>query len=57
MFKRKKLSLCDNCAKLRSKLGREYKCHYGHGPYTCFKRAPSYCANFVPRKENEDALN
>lgn len=45
--------LCDRCANLCSKVGREYRCNRGHTIYTHFTRAPSYCINFKPREEKQ----
>lgn len=51
-----KSELCDRCARLCSKVGKEYKCHNGH-QYTYFRHAPSYCAYFKPRKGDTDAAD
>lgn len=52
MFRKPKL--CDKCANLVAKVGREYKCKSGSSFAMYFKRAPSYCVEFKLREEADE---
>lgn len=50
----RKQKLCDKCANLISKVGREYKCPMSHGILSTYTKAPSYCKNFKPREATDE---
>ena len=52
-----KQKLCDKCANLISKVGREYKCPMSHGILSTYTKAPSYCKNFKQREKTDDEVS
>jgi len=48
----RKPTLCDSCARLLSKVGKEYRCRFGHSYSMWFDKAPSYCINYKLREED-----
>lgn len=50
----RKPKLCDKCANLISKTGREYRCYDAQEYTSYFKKAPSYCKYFKPREATDE---